>query len=127
MTLDRMKSDPRTSCAEVQRVAGLRRNPSVNPRGSVPDLAQVSISTPMFPTIMQPAPCSIAVSSVVKRVIANGPNRLRSKLSSGLTCDRDFESSIHCILKFLFASDVALSCLDRSVAKQKLNLFQFAS
>ena len=28
---------------------------------------------------------------------------------------------------FLFAPDVALSCLDGSVAKQKLNLFQFAS
>ena len=64
---------------------------------------------------------------MIKDAIANSPNRLRLKLSSGLTCDRDPESIIHCILKFLFAPDVALSCLDRSVAKQKLNLFQFAS
>ena len=34
---------------------------------------------------------------------------------------------VHCILKFLFAPEVTLSCLDRSVAEQKLNLFQFAS
>jgi hypothetical protein len=54
------------------------------------------------------------------------PDRLRLKLSSSLTCDRDPESIIHCILMFLFAPDVALSCLDR-VAKQNLNLFQFAS
>ena len=33
---------------------------------------------------------------------------------------------VHCILKFLFAPDVALSCLDRSMAKQQLNLFEFA-
>ncbi len=64
---------------------------------------------------------------MIKDAIANSPNRLHLKLSSGLTCDRDPESIIHCILKFLFAPDVALSCLDRSVAKQKLNLFQFAS
>jgi hypothetical protein len=31
------------------------------------------------------------------------------------------------ILELLFASDVPLRCLDRSVAKEKLNLFQFAS
>jgi hypothetical protein len=30
-------------------------------------------------------------------------------------------------LKLLFASDVPVGCLDRSVAKQKLNLFEFAS
>jgi hypothetical protein len=30
------------------------------------------------------------------------------------------------ILKLLFASDVPLGCLNRSVAKQKLNLFEFA-
>jgi hypothetical protein len=57
---------------------------------------------------------------MIKDAIANSPNRLRLKLSSGLTCDRDPESIIHCILKFLFAPDVALSCLDRSVAKQSL-------
>jgi hypothetical protein len=64
---------------------------------------------------------------MIKDAIANSPNRLRLKLSSGLTCDRDPESIIHCILKLLFAPDVALSCLDGSVAKQKLNLFEFAS
>ena len=64
---------------------------------------------------------------MIQDAIANSPDRLRLKLSNDLTCDRDPESVIHCILKFLFASDVALSCLDRSVAKQKLNLFQFAS
>jgi hypothetical protein len=42
-------------------------------------------------------------------------------------CDRDPESIIHRILKLLFASDVPFRCLHRSVAKQKLNLFQFAS
>jgi hypothetical protein len=63
---------------------------------------------------------------MIKDAIANSPNRLRLKLPSGLTCDRDPESIIHCILKLLFAPDVALSCLDR-VAKQNLNLFQFAS
>jgi|SRR5882724_4845138 len=35
--------------------------------------------------------------------------------------------SIHRILKLLFASDVPLRGLHRSVAKEKLNLFQFAS
>ena len=64
---------------------------------------------------------------MIKNAIANSPNRLCVKLSSGLTCDGDPESIIHCILKFLFAPYVTLSCLDRSVAKQKLNLFQFAS
>jgi hypothetical protein len=37
------------------------------------------------------------------------------------------EPVIDRILQLLFASDVPLRCLHRSVAKQKLNLFQFAS
>src|ERR1700722_7914302 len=61
---------------------------------------------------------------MIKDAIANSPNRLCVKLSSGLTWDRDSESIVHCILKCLFAPHVTLSCLDRSVAKQKLNLFQ---
>jgi hypothetical protein len=40
---------------------------------------------------------------------------------------RNSKSIIHRILKLLFASDVPLRCLHRSVAKQKLNLFEFAS
>jgi hypothetical protein len=70
---------------------------------------------------------SLSRFRMIKDAIANSPNRLRVKLSSGLTCDGDPESIIHCIVKFLFAPYVTLSCLDRSVAKQKLNLFQFAS
>jgi hypothetical protein len=36
-------------------------------------------------------------------------------------------SIIHRVLKLVFASDVPLRGLHRSVAKEKLNLFQFAS
>src|SRR5258706_8815559 len=38
-----------------------------------------------------------------------------------------FQVDHHRILKLLFASDVPLRGLHRSVAKEKLNLFQFAS
>jgi hypothetical protein len=55
------------------------------------------------------------------RATANGRNR------SSVGCDRNSESIIHRILKLLFASDVPLRCLNRSVAKQKLNLFELAS
>jgi hypothetical protein len=46
MTLDWMKSDRLELHVpeQVQRVAGLRRNPGVNLRGSVPDLAEVTIN-----------------------------------------------------------------------------------
>jgi hypothetical protein len=40
-------------------------------RGSIPDLAQVRSTSPMLLTTMQPAPCSIPVISVVKRVITS--------------------------------------------------------
>jgi hypothetical protein len=47
-------------------------------------------------------------------------------LSRGVA-GKNSKSIIHRILKLLFASDVPLRCLHRSVAKQKLNLFKFAS
>ena len=34
---------------QVQRIAGLRRNPSMDLRGSIPDLAQVAINVPDVP------------------------------------------------------------------------------
>jgi hypothetical protein len=49
------------------------------------------------------------------------------RLSDGVPCDRNFKSIIHRVLKFLLASDVPFRCLHRGVAKEKLNLFQFAS
>ena len=45
---------------------------------------------------------------------------------SDLTRDRDFEAIINRTLQVLFASDVALRCLDRSVPKQKPK-FEFAA
>jgi hypothetical protein len=41
--------------------------------------------------------------------------------------DRYSKSIINRILKSLLTSDVSLSCLDRSVSEQKLNLFEFAA
>ncbi len=64
---------------------------------------------------------------MIKDAIANIAKRRCLKLSSGVACDRNSKSIIHRILKLLFGSDVPLRCLHRSVAKQKLNLFQFAS
>jgi hypothetical protein len=40
---------------------------------------------------------------------------------------RNSKSIINRILKSLLTSDVSLSCLDRSVSEQKLNLFEFAA
>ncbi len=40
---------------------------------------------------------------------------------------RHSKSIINRILKSLLTSDVSLSCLDRSVSEQKLNLFEFAA
>jgi hypothetical protein len=51
----------------------------------------------------------------------------RSNPSRGVRCNRNPETIIHRILKLLFAADVPFRCLHRSVAKQKLDLFQFAS
>ncbi len=59
--------------------------------------------------------------------IANITRDCEGQFSSGVTCDRNSKPMIHRILKLLFASDVPLRCLHRSVAKQKLNLFEFAS
>jgi hypothetical protein len=42
-------------------------------------------------------------------------------------CERDSKSIINRILKLLFACDVPLGCLDRSMSKQELNLFEFAA
>lgn len=42
-------------------------------------------------------------------------------------CDRNSEAIIHRVLYLLFATDVSLRCLDRSVPKQKPNLFEFAA
>jgi hypothetical protein len=54
----------------------------------------------------------------------NGP---RLKLSGGIACDRNSKSIIHRILKLLLASDVPFRGLHKGVAKEKQNLFQFAS
>src|ERR1700685_2405311 len=48
-------------------------------------------------------------------------------LSGRFGFNRKFKVIIHCVLKLLFASDVPLCSLHRSVAEEKLNLFQFAS
>jgi hypothetical protein len=45
----------------------------------------------------------------------------------GVARNRNSKPIIHGILELLFASDVPFRCLHRSVAKQKLNLFQLAS
>jgi hypothetical protein len=45
----------------------------------------------------------------------------------GFALNRNSKPIIHGILELLFASDVPFRCLNRSVAKQKLNLFQLAS
>jgi hypothetical protein len=64
---------------------------------------------------------------MIKDVIASCvPDRAGHYLS-GLTRDRDFEAIINRVMQLLFASDVALRCLDRSVPKQKPNLFEFAA
>jgi hypothetical protein len=34
------------------------------------------------------------------------------------------EVVVHCVVEFLLAAETALSCLNRCVPKQKLNLFQ---
>ena len=47
--------------------------------------------------------------------------------SGGVPCDRNSKSIIHPILKSLLASDASFRCLDRGVAGQKLNLFEFAA
>jgi hypothetical protein len=47
--------------------------------------------------------------------------------SSGVACDRNSDSIVHCILKLLFAANIPFRRLHRSVATQKLDLFQFAS
>jgi hypothetical protein len=41
--------------------------------------------------------------------------------------DRNSKPIVNRILKSLLAFDVSLSCLDRSVSEQKLNLFEFAA
>jgi hypothetical protein len=41
--------------------------------------------------------------------------------------DRNSKSIINRVLKSLLTSDVSLSCLNRSVSEQKLNLFEFAA
>jgi hypothetical protein len=46
---------------------------------------------------------------------------------SGVARDPNSDSIVHGVLKLLFAPDVSLRCLDRSVSKQKLNLFEFAA
>ncbi len=45
----------------------------------------------------------------------------------GLTCNRNFETIINRVLELLFAPNVSLRCLDRSVPKQKPNLFEFSA
>jgi hypothetical protein len=51
---------------------------------------------------------------------------LQSSLSCG-ACHRDAESIVDCFSEILRASDIPFRRLHRSVAKQKLDLFEFAS
>jgi hypothetical protein len=56
------------------------------------------------------------------------PKQQRLKpIRGGIASDQTSKAIIQRILKLLFASDASLRCLHRSVAKQKLKLFQFAS
>src|ERR1700680_847182 len=64
---------------------------------------------------------------IIKDVIASSETAASQNFSGGVVCGRDSKSVVHCILKLLFASDIPLRCLHRSVAKQKLNLFQLTS
>jgi hypothetical protein len=50
-----------------------------------------------------------------------------AEISGGAARNRNSKPVIHSVLELLFASDVPLGCLHRSVARQKLNLFQFTS
>jgi hypothetical protein len=58
---------------------------------------------------------------MMKDATANGPERQRLAASGGV-CDRNSEPP-----EAFFASDVPLRCLQKSVAKERLNLLQFAS
>jgi hypothetical protein len=65
---------------------------------------------------------------MIKDAIANIAKRPAPETFQAVSLRTEIPSrSFHRILKLLFASDVSLRCLDRSVAKQKLNLFEFAS
>lgn len=65
---------------------------------------------------------------MIMDAIANPARGAAPPNSSGcVACDWDFETIINRILQFLFAADVSLRYLHRSVAEQKLNLFQFAA
>ena len=64
---------------------------------------------------------------MIKDAIASCvPDRAGHDLNS-LTRDRDLEAIINRVMQLLFASDVSLRCLDRSVPEQKPNLFEFAA
>jgi hypothetical protein len=53
--------------------------------------------------------------------------RQRALWLGGLACDRNSEAIINRVLQLLFAADISFRCLDRSVSKQKPNLFEFAA
>ena len=69
----------------------------------------------------------VLVYWTIKYAAAKNLIRRRLKVLGGVARNRNSKPIIHGILEILFASDVPLGCLHRSVANQKLNLFQFAS
>jgi hypothetical protein len=65
---------------------------------------------------------------MIKDAIANmARNREFPNFLSRIACYRDSESIIDRFFKLLLASDVPFRRLHRSVAKQKLDLFEFPS
>jgi hypothetical protein len=64
---------------------------------------------------------------MIKDAVANCVFAARIAASGGLACDRNSEAIINRVVQLLFASDVSLRCLDRSVPEQKPNLFEFAA
>ena len=54
-------------------------------------------------------------------------NPLKHRALCIFACDRKSKAIINRIQKLLLAPDVSLGCLDRSVPKQKPNLFEFAA
>ena len=64
---------------------------------------------------------------MIKDAVASCSPTAKAAILRGLACDRDFEAVIDRVMQLLFAPDVSLGCLDRSMTKQEPNLFEFAA
>ena len=64
---------------------------------------------------------------MIKGAVANCVSGRRFSVLRGLAQDRNSEAIINGVLQLLFAPDVSLGRLDRSVSKQKPNLLEFAA